>query len=223
MLPPRSAARIISFRSMLPGTALLNMVGLLQDERPHITERRKPGAILEHNRAARFADHPQDVFIREWVRTAVSSVMTWFHRIIASQITSCSASTSVPHSAQASLVCSLPHCPEAHELFTTNPNGRGQRPIRLARGHVFLFRLRPYAALCSDGLSAKIRSLWTAASVHVRASSINACLFPSVFNRKPHAGPPRHIPETNRVLTLPSLLTMPPQPGACAYLRRQSV
>jgi hypothetical protein len=108
MLPPRSAARIISFRSMLPGTALLNMVGLLQDERPHITERRKPGAILEHNRAARFADHPQDVFIREWVRTAVSSVMTWFHRIIASQITSCSASTSVPHSAQASLVCSSP-------------------------------------------------------------------------------------------------------------------
>ena len=51
MLPPRSAARIISFRSMLPGTALLNMVGLLQDERPHITERRKPGAILEHSRA----------------------------------------------------------------------------------------------------------------------------------------------------------------------------
>ena len=37
-------------------------------------------------------------------------------------------------------------------------------------------RLRPYAALCSDGLTAKIRSLWTAASVHVRASSMRASL-----------------------------------------------
>jgi hypothetical protein len=43
--------------------------------------------------------------------------------------------SSVPHSAQASLVCSSPLATEAHELFTekTNPNGRGQRLIGLER------------------------------------------------------------------------------------------
>ena len=60
MLPPRSAARI-SVPSMLPGTALLNMIGLLQDERSHIAERGKPGPSLSTNGRARFADHPQEV------------------------------------------------------------------------------------------------------------------------------------------------------------------
>ena len=41
-------------RSMLPRTALLDMLGLLQDERSHVAEGDKPGAILEHDQAGEF-------------------------------------------------------------------------------------------------------------------------------------------------------------------------
>ena len=36
---------------MLPRTALLNMLGLMQDERSRVAEREKPGAVLEHERS----------------------------------------------------------------------------------------------------------------------------------------------------------------------------
>lgn len=42
----------------------------------HLREGRRATALkLRSDERARFADHPQDVFIGEWARTAVSSVM----------------------------------------------------------------------------------------------------------------------------------------------------
>jgi hypothetical protein len=39
---------------MLPRTTLLDMLRLLRDERSHVAERDKPGAVLEHNQAGEF-------------------------------------------------------------------------------------------------------------------------------------------------------------------------
>jgi hypothetical protein len=39
------------FSGLMPRRAVLDMLGLLQDKHSHVTERDKPGAILEHNRA----------------------------------------------------------------------------------------------------------------------------------------------------------------------------
>jgi len=77
---------------LMPGTAVLDMLGLLQDTPSHVSEPDKPSAILEHNRAGELADHTQTVFIGEWVRTTALPVMVWLRRITANQIASCFAS-----------------------------------------------------------------------------------------------------------------------------------
>ena len=66
--------------------------------------------------------------------------------------------------------------------------------------------LNDVVASRSGGLTTTV-SLCIAACVHVRASSIRACLFFSVLDWwGPHAGPPRHSVGTDRPLTSTSLL-----------------
>ena len=69
------------FSGLMPRRAVLDMLGLLQDKHAHVTERDKPGAILEHNRAGESRRPRQTVFIGGRIRTIASSVMVWSRRI----------------------------------------------------------------------------------------------------------------------------------------------
>src|SRR6476659_7438 len=179
MLPPCSAARITSSGLVDERSWIcLDCFRINIRTSPSVTSRVPSLSTIGR---ASLADHRQTVFIGWRIRTTASSVIVWHggsplireHLALRHLGPAWGASQLRVFLALDDLDCS-----DTHELFTdgTNPDGRWQRPLRLERRHPAILSGFRYAVLSSGGLplTAKIRSLCTAAAVQVRASSMKA-------------------------------------------------